>query len=198
MNNHELDACLRSAPVPEREPDYWRDFPGEVARHLRRPGAPGPASVRPRLPWLAWGIGFAAACLVIGFMIGQWRGRMRTADAYAWLQNGKVLREVLTLFPNRVRAIVQDEHGVQLVLSDQPDVPDSTPFWIKVCERGHCRAVVTFSGQEFQIAGERVEVLADAQERVMLVGDRFFWSSAEPNRAAANLHIQAHPLIQTL
>ena len=72
------------------------------------------------------------------------------------------------------------------------------PFGSRFASAGIVRAVVTFSGQEFQIAGERVEVLADAQERVMLVGDRFFWSSAEPNRAAANLHIQAHPLIQTL
>jgi hypothetical protein len=198
MNNRELDDLLRSAPVPEREPDYWRDFPGEITRRLRRPDAKVQAPARPRPPLLAWGIGFAAACLAIGFVIGHWHGRMRTADAYALLQNGKVLREVLALFPNRVRAIVQDEHGVQLVLSDQPDVPNSTPFWIKVCERGQCRAVVTFSGQEFKIAGERVEVLADAQGRVMLVGDRLFWSSAEPNRTSANLRIQARPVTQTL
>jgi hypothetical protein len=197
MNDFELDRSLKAARVPERPEEYWEDFPRRVSVRLRT--APVRRRVEPRWqPRLAWGAGAAFACLVIGFAIGQWHGRPRPTDPYAALQSEKMLREVLTFFPNRVRAIVQDERGLHLVLSDKPDVPVSTPLWIKVCDGNQCRAVVTFSGQELQIARERVEVLADAQGGVMLVGDRLFWSSAEPDRAPGRLRIQSRPLAYAL
>ena len=200
MNDSELDKTLQAARVPERPDEYWEAFPQRVLGELRAAPAERPVVTRPERRWqprLAWGFGLAAACLLIGvvsFNFGLRQGRNGKPDAFAWLQNEHALREVLTLFPNRVRAIIQDEHGVQLVLSEQADVPASTPLWIKVCDGKQCRAIVTFSGQELQIARDKVEVLADAQGRIVLVGDRLFWSSAEPDRAAGSLRIQARPL----
>ncbi len=194
MNDSELEKKLKAVRVPERPEEYWEAFPQRVLAELRA----APAARRPESRWqprLAWGFALAAACLLIGFIIGHRQvGRDREVDSFAWLQNESALREVLTLFPNRVRAIIQDEHGMQLVLSEQADVPASTPLWIKVCDGKQCRAMVTFSGQELQIAREKVEVLADAQGRVTLVGDQLFWSSAEPDRATGRLRIQARPL----
>jgi hypothetical protein len=113
---------------------------------------------------------------VLGIALGNWRG---AKPANALLQNEKLMREVLAMFPNQVRAIVQDENGLSLSLADEPNVPSSTPLWIKICDGKQCRSVVTFSGQAMQIAGQRVEVLADARGGVMLVGDDFFWSSQD-------------------
>jgi hypothetical protein len=196
MNDQDLEMKLKAARVPEPSAEYWEDFPQRVMGRLRvaRPKSEPRRAWRPRFAW-ALGIGFA--CLAIGFCIGHWSLRIE-ADSFALLQNEKVLREVFAMFPNRVRAIEQDEHGIRLVLSENTDVPSSTPLWIKICEGGKCRAVVTFSGQNLQIAGEMVEVLADAQGKVMLVGDRLFWSNAEETRMAANLRIQARPLAYTM
>jgi hypothetical protein len=70
-------------------------------------------------------------------------------------------------------------------------------LWIKICDGKQCRSVVTFSGQAMQIAGQRVEVLADARGGVMLLGDHFFWSSRE-TVLKDHLRIDAQPLSHVL
>ena len=117
MNDSDLDKKLKAAPVPARDEDYWESFPRLVSAKLRTTQAGRPMVERHWLPRLAWGGGMAFACLMLGFALGHWHGQKQKNDPYALLQNGKMLREVLTFFPNRVRAIVQDEHGVQLVLA---------------------------------------------------------------------------------
>ena len=194
MNNIDLEKKLKAAQVPARDEDYWESFPRLVSAKLRTTTAERPAIERHWLPRLAWGGGIAFACLVIGFAIGHWRGRMEKNDPYALLQNGKILREVLTLFPNRVRAIVQDERGVQLVLSDQADVPASTPIYVRICDGRQCSSLVTFSGQELEIAGQKVTVLSDAQGGVIVAGTRFAWSSDRPAGASGGLKIEARNL----
>src|ERR1017187_779108 len=194
MNDFELEKKLKAAWVPEREEDYWESFPRLVSAKLRTTPAGRPASERHWLPRLAWGGGIAFACLMIGFAVGQWQGRVEKSDPYALLQNEKALREVLTLFPNRVRAIVQDKRGVQLVLSDQADVPASTPIYVHICDGKQCSSLVTFSGQELEIAGQKVTVLADAQGGVIVTGPRFAWSSNRPGGASGGLKIEARSL----
>jgi hypothetical protein len=83
---------------------------------------------------------------------------------------------------------------MQLVLSDAEDVPVSTPLWVKVCQGEHCTTLVTFSGQELQIAGQKMTVLADAEGGVILSGDRFAWSSDGPKSGTHDLKIQARAL----
>jgi hypothetical protein len=119
---------------------------------------------------------------------------MEKNGAFVLLQNGKMLREVLTLFPNRVRAIVQDERGLQLVLSDQPNVPMSTPLWVKICDGKQCSSLVTFSGQELEIAGQKITVLSDAEGGIILEGNQFVWSSSARNFAQGGLKIEAKRL----
>jgi hypothetical protein len=194
MNDSELNQLLESVKVPEQSSEYWQDFPGQVARSLSRQRATEVRSWLPyRRPALAWGMALAT-CLVIGFFVGHWRGANRVN---ALLQNGKMLREVVAMFPNQVQAIIQDETGLHISLAETPNVPQSQPLWIKVCEGTHCRSIVTFSGQAVQIDGQRVEVLADASGGVMLVGERFFWSSKE-NLIRDHLRIDARQLGQIL
>jgi len=97
-------------------------------------------------------------------------------------------------FPNRVRAIVQDERGLQLVLSDQPNVPMSTPLWVKICDGKQCSSLVTFSGQELEIAGQKITVLSDAEGGIILEGNQFVWSSSARNFAQGGLKIEAKRL----
>jgi len=193
MNDFDLEKKLKAAQVPSRDEDYWESFPRLVSAKLR--SAPATRLVeRHWLPRLAWGGSIAFACLVIGFVFGHWHGQQQKNDAYALLQNEKVLREVWTLFPNRVRAVVQDEHGLQLVLSDQPDVPTSTPLWVKICDGKQCASLVTFSGQELEIAGQKITVLSDAQGGIILEGNQFVWSSSGNLLGPGNWNIEARRL----
>jgi hypothetical protein len=194
MNDSDLDRKLKAAPIPARDEDYWESFPRLVSAKLRSAPAGRPVGERHWLPRLAWGGGIAFACLMLGFALGHWHGRMEKSDPYALLQNGKMLREVLTLFPNRVRAIVQDEHGMQLVLADQPDVPVSTPIYVRICDGEQCSSLVTFSGQELEIAGQKVTILSDARGGIILTGDQFVWSSTARNYAQNHLKIEARSL----
>jgi len=193
MNNDDLDKQLKAAQVPPLDEDYWESMPRAILARLRAGPINRPAE-RHWFPRLAWGGALACACLVIGFAIGHWHGQLQKNDTYALLQNEKMLREVLTLFPNRVRAIVQNEHGMQLVLSDQADVPASAPLYVHICDGKQCSSLVTFSGQELEIAGQKITVLADAQGGIILEGNQFVWSSSAQNFAQGGLKIEARRL----
>jgi hypothetical protein len=192
MNNSELDKLLKSAPVPDRASEFWEQLPQRVSTKLHwqqqreeKCNLP-PRSVR---GWVL-GITGAAVLILLGFVVANWHGSQQPT---ALLQNEKLLREVFATFPNQVQAIIQDQDGLRLVLADLPNVAQSQPLWIKVCEDGVCRSMVTFSGQVVEIAGRRVEVLADAQGGVMMLGENFFWSSQQGG-ADGQLRINAEQL----
>jgi hypothetical protein len=194
MNDTDLNRILKSARVPEPPTEYWREFPGTVVRRLRQGDGGGAAEPRrrPALPF--WSLGLATACLVIGCAVGLWLAGRPSAPNDLLAQNFELLREVTAMFPNSVRAVVADESGVRLVLSDQPDVPPSSPLLIRVCRGNRCQSVITFSGQTVELAGIPVEVLADAEGHVLLVGERVVWSSAEGGPLFADGKVEAHVL----
>ena len=194
MNDAELNRILKSAETPRRSEEYWKDFPGQVTRQLSRPLPPERRASR-WLPRLAWAGGLAAMCVLAGFILGHQFAHTETASGNGQvLQNEKLIREVMAMFPNRVRAIMKTDAGLQLVLSDAEDVPTSTPLWVKVCQGKHCTTLVTFSGQEVQVAGQKMTVLADAEGGVILTGDRFAWASDGAKEGVQDLKIQARAL----
>ena len=196
MKESDLDRKLKGAGVPEWPADHWDTFPTLVRARLGRED--GEAD-RERAGFrFSWALAAAFACVAILLSLGYWHRTRSGSDTLTLLQNGEALREMMDLFPNRVRAIEEDKTGVHLTLSDYPDVPVSTPYWIRICDGKQCRAVVTFSGQSLRIDGQEVEVLVDAQGSVLLVGDQFVWSSAGPNPAPDNLRIQARPVSTTV
>lgn len=194
MNNSELDQILKSARVPEPPAEYWREFPATMVRRLHQGDGVGSAEPRrrPALPF--WSLGLATACLVIGCAVGLWLAGRPSVPNDLLAQNLALLREVSAMFPNSVRAVVADESGVRLVLSDQPDVPASSPLWIRVCQGNRCQSVITFSGQTVELSGIQLEVLADAEGHVLLVGEHVVWSSAEGGRLFADGKVEAHVL----
>lgn len=192
MNDPELNRLLKSSKAPRPPKGYWEEFPERVERGLRQPVR----EKQPRSTWLprlAWGLSLASICLVVGFFIGRQGGSPEVATN-GLLRNEAMLRETVALFPNRVRAIVEDAGGLSLVLSDAADVPVSEPLWLKIRSGGRTETLVTFSGQEIEVAGRKLTVLSDAQGGVLLVGDRFYWTTADPGSAGADLTIQAEVL----
>jgi len=195
MNNSELDALLKKARPPERPEAFFETFPLQVVRQLKRTGRQGlPAEPR-WFPRLAWGLA-AVVCVLLAFVIGHRRGRVET-EALASndiLQNVKFVQETLAMFPNQVCAIMRDPHGLNLILSNHGDVPASPPIYVRVCDGRSCSSFVTFSGQEVQIAGQKLTVLSDARGEIILEGNRFAWSSDRKNYAEKNLKIEAKTL----
>jgi hypothetical protein len=195
MNNPDLDSILKKARTPERSEEFWAEFPQQVARGLNRARTD---NFRPKQNWfprLAWGFA-TAICILAAFAISHWRGQTEAKASTDILANAKVVDETLAMFPNQVRAIVQDERGLNLVLSDSADVPASPPIYVRICDGKHCSSLVTFSGQEIQIAGQKMTVLSDAQGGIILMGNDFAWSSREPTYAKNDLKIEAKNLGQ--
>jgi hypothetical protein len=193
MNNPELDSILKKARTPERPEEFWAEFPQQVTRGLNRERT---ENFRPEQNWFArMACGFATAiCILAVFAIGRWRGQVETKASTDVLADAKVVRETLAMFPNQVRAIVQDERGINLVLSDRSDVPVSTPIYVRICDGKHCSSLVTFSGQEIQVAGQKVTVLSDARGGIILTGSQFVWSNTDRNYADSHLKIEAKNL----
>jgi hypothetical protein len=186
MKKPELDSILKKARMPEIAEESLAMFPRQIVARLKRNEPPARAAQN-ILPRLAWIFGLAV-CVVIAFALGHWSGRTETkaAPENDSLANVKIIRETLAMFPNRVRAIVQDERGLNLVLSDNADVPAASPLYVRICDGQHCSSLVTFSGQEIQIAGQKITVLADAQGGIILTGNQLVWSNTE--RTAADNH----------
>ena len=194
MNNPELDSILQKARLPDPLPESLEMLPRRVAARLNRDD-PAPCPARGFSPHLAWACGLAA-CAIIAFAAGLWRGRMETGPIAAAdpLASIKLISETLAMFPNQVRAIVQDEDGLKLVLSDSGDVPASPALYVRICDGKHCSSFVTFSGQEIQVAGRKITVLADGRGGIILTGSQFVWSSAGRTEAADHLKIEARNL----
>lgn len=193
----ELNELLRTARVPERTPEYWEEFPQVVLRQMHRPVRPhAEASSFPRR-W-AWGLGLAAACLVLGFFAGFRRGHAAGFSAAEVAQSLKIYRELAALFPNQVQTVLLDGRSTQLVLAGDAQPPASAPLLVQICHAGACRSFITFSGQRVMLNGEGFEVLSDARGNVLVVGERLVWTSGEPRKAADGYHIRATTLGEML
>lgn len=194
MNKPELESILRRARMPKIPEESLEMFPRRIVASLKRNEPPVRAARKNSLH-LAWAFGFAV-CIVVVFAIGRWNeprkpGTMTTTDSLA---DSKLIRETLAMFPNQVRAIVENENGLNLILSEREDVPASAPLYVRICDGKHCSSFVTFSGQEIQVAGQTVTVLADARGGIILEGNKFVWSSTSRIHASSNLKIEAKSL----
>jgi hypothetical protein len=194
MNKSELESILRRARLPEISGESLEKFPRQVAARLQRHDPPA-RPARHFSPYLAWSFGLAA-CVVIALAIVHWRGTMETKTIASndILASAKMIHEMLAMFPHRVRAIVEDARGVSLVLSDSDDVPASQPLYVHICDGQDCSSFVTFSGQEIQVAGQKVTALSDARGGIIVTGQKFVWSSREQIEAGGQIKIEAKNL----
>lgn len=194
MDNAGLDSILKKARIREPAADFWATLPHRVTGQLQsyrapqneRAGRPGPSFFT---RW-AWALATAAG-VVIALAAVHWNAPKNAPDVLA---SAKLIDETLAMFPHRVRAIVEDEHGLSLELSEHGNVPDSAPLYVRICDGAHCMSAVTFSGQQVQLAGQQWTVLADGRGGIILEGSQLLWSSAEPINADNHLKIEARNL----
>lgn len=192
MDNRELDQLLLSVPVPEPSDTYWQEFPADMTRMARSSTIRSTATPRSDGPTVRWafGVGLAAACVAIAFLIGYRAGTKPSTPVTTIASEEKCLREVETMFPHQLRAIIFEKGGARLLLSDNADVPQSTPIYLKVCDGKNCQSILTFSGQQVPIKGELCDVLVDVKQNVLVVGEQQFWPGGMPN----NTHVEARTL----
>lgn len=193
MNKPQLNAILKRARTPEHSEEFWRDFSQRVVRGLNSERTTNFRPSQNVLPRMAWGFA-TVICIGAAFAIGHWRGQAEAKASPDVLANSKLVGETLAMFPNQVRAIVEEDGGLHLVLSDRGDVPVSTSIYVRICDGKHCSSLVTFSGQEIQVAGQEMTVLSDAQGGIILEGNKFVWSSTSRIYVNRNLKIEAKPL----
>jgi hypothetical protein len=194
MNNSELDKILKAAKAPSRSAEFWNQFPRRVTSRLHWKSGAKQERATSRFPRFAWTLAALAVCLSLGLFIGNLHSHREVVAENGLLQDEKVINEMLAMFPNRVRALVQDEHGLNVVLSDKENTPVSTPLWIKVCDGKKCAAMVTFSGQDIRIGGRDITVLADAKGKIILASEDFLWSNGQALMGAGKLRIEAKTL----
>jgi hypothetical protein len=170
MSPDDIDRILREGRVPDRPDEYWKAFPGLVRRRL---------AVKREMAPHRWRLGIALAAatacgLFLGFVL--WHRHLPAGYAYDSFKDGRILREMESLHPGRLQAIIQDGSGLHTQLSDIADVSASDPVLLEIRDGKDHRVIVTFSGQLVRCGSRNVMVLADISGQVMLVGDGFFWS----------------------
>jgi hypothetical protein len=193
MTDRELDQKLKAARTPALEPDYADDLPRLVFAQLRSTSERQPADTF-SFTRLVWGGGAAFLYLLVGLMmVHSWR-KSETASFSDLMQNTTLIRETLAMFPNQVRAIMQDEHGINVILADQPNVPGSAPLYVRISDGKSWSSFVTFSGQDIQISGQNITVLSDVGGGIILEGNHFLWSKSFNTQMYKGLNIRAKSL----
>jgi len=114
MKDFDLDAKLKSVPLPERSEDYWENFPAQVRWQLRRT-APQQEVRESWLPRFTWGMGVGFACLVISLLV---LGQPLKAASCAIFKNERIIRQHLAELPNHLRIFMADEHGLHYLVAD--------------------------------------------------------------------------------
>jgi hypothetical protein len=212
MNDTELNEVLKRAALPERGADYWERFPGRVMAEIkrRRQDTRADAAVplvidgRPAWTWAsvfrffvskpALALGAVAVCLALGFVLAAWRGEHAVAKDTQLAEARKYFRELESLFPNQLQAIVFDQQGAHLVLAPEANLPASPPLYLKICGPKGCQRFVTFSGQQIRVNGDVCDVLVDHRGNVLVVGQETLWSDAKATTRSGPYQIEARVL----
>jgi hypothetical protein len=208
MNDSDLNELLKTASLPERSAEYWKQFPSRVTReilcrerstdiHVREPRWASRALLGMpallRFPATGFVMVICSALIII-FALHRRHYTSEAANDPQLLEAQKYYHEIESLFPNQVQAIVLDKSGPRLVLAKNADVPQSPPLYLKICQPAGCQRFITFSGQQIQLNGELCDVLTDREGHVLLVGRETVWSSSVPGAKAGSYRLEAKPL----
>jgi hypothetical protein len=115
MNDFDLDAQLKSVPLPERPEEYWNDFPARVRWQLPRT-APQPEAGESWLPRFAWSFGTGLACLLVGLLVLNQPLKMFSRAIF---QKEQFVRHQLAALPDHLRVLMADEHGLHYLIAEK-------------------------------------------------------------------------------
>lgn len=185
MNNNELEHLLRSVPAPERDDAYWKEFPEALSRRIgseAQPPAPHePCRTSPLLK-RNWGLAFAGVTAVVAcFVFFLLPPKHPGSPTQEQLQSLRVCyQQIRELFPQQMEAVILSPDGVQLQLSDTPDVPDSPPLFVRICApSAPCATAVSFSGRKIRVAGREFEILANGAGEIFVIASEWVWVSGQ-------------------
>jgi hypothetical protein len=204
VSDSKLNGLLRRLTVPERSEMEWKEAAEKTMRkiagvcHSRGPfGELPPVSSQYRVSasWrlARWTAGVATACVIVGFILGQWHGR-RGVRRDEVAEARKLFSELNVIFPDQVKAVVLDGSSPRLTVADAPQPNRGIPLFVRVCGRSGCQRIITFSGERVRLNGGDCDVLLDAAGNIIIIGERFVWSSAGQNSRNNGYRIQAAPL----
>jgi hypothetical protein len=114
MSDFDLDAKLKSTPLPERTEDYWKNFPAQVRANLRR-ATMKPVAENLWLPRLAWSGGFALAIMLV-FVCLQFHP-LQTASAAITKQERHVHAQLAHLDAG-LHTLMLNTHGMGYLLAE--------------------------------------------------------------------------------
>lgn len=196
MNDRELDMMLKSASLPEQPAEFWDQLPKRITTkiHWQSHQQTSPHGELRRFDLVDWalGAGVVAVVCVVSLLLQPERKSLAGSDSFAVTE--KCYRETEVLFPHQIQAIVFDETGPRVVLSEKPDVPASPPLYLKICGPRGCQEIVTFSGQQVRVNGDLCDVLTDALGNVILAGEHVIWTSQSIGNKAGVYRIEARTM----
>lgn len=196
MNDRELNDHLTSVSVPAIN-EAMRDRALHRATVALAQPTDSSEADESRPVWRA-SYGWLAAFAV---MLAAGLVMIRPSQPAAVVNGGADLRtlaQVEGLFPGQLNAVIESDGDVQLDLAGQssPGATDQ-PVLVQLEAGGHRLRVLSYSGRSvtIELKGTRFtfEALVTSDGGVMLVGDDFAWSSAQP-KLLAGYKIQARPL----
>lgn len=155
------------------------------------------------LPWQGWvaGVAMLAMLLIVGGRYLRVDPSV-AAEAPSPSQAGEDLRmlaQVQGLFPGLLNAVIERNDEVKLDLTaERMAVADEQPLVVQL-ERGSQRLrVLSYSGRSVtvELKGKKItfEALVTSDGGVVLSGDDFVWSSAQPG-LLAGYHVEARTLL---
>jgi hypothetical protein len=171
--------------------------PPEIDAAILRAGSARMAEIRdsnrPRpVASFLWPLA-AAACLLLAFFLRPHdSGNHPDLPSVEHKEDAAaiILREFSALYPNQVRAITQDSQGIHLSLADRPGQVSGQALVLKICQATGCKEIITFSGQDIEVAGQAVTVRTE-KGRIILDGEQFIWSSDHHGNPAPDIHIES-------
>jgi hypothetical protein len=205
MNDSELDRLLRQSSLPKPESADWERLAAGAMEKLasgRQAPAHGDAKTQAGWwsrwrPWPGWPLAASAATVVgaalILFCLGGPGVRpQEIADAR------RVYDEVRLLFPDQIEALILGGPSPRLQIAEHPSSPVQRPVLVKFCSPRGCQTVITFSGVNVALQDESCEVLLDSHNQVIVVGQRFVWSSQDEKLSRGGYQITAEALPESL
>jgi hypothetical protein len=108
MNDLDLEAKLRSVPIPERPEEYWEDFPSRLRVQLRRRDA----TAAPRRPWRTPLIGLSNFALTAALVLICLQYHPVHAAAAAITQREKIFHGQLARLDHGLHRLILNTDGM--------------------------------------------------------------------------------------
>ncbi len=162
----EVLAALRALPSEHATPSTTTD--AAILAEARTSLA---AIRRRKIIHRLWPTLAAAACLALAFAFLTQRhtsAPMHHATATPEDPYAVILREVTSLFPHQVRAIMTNGGELQIALSDEPVADGAQAVVIEACGNGGCTVVITYVGQTIEIDRQQITIQADKDGVIIL------------------------------